>query len=319
MNILISEAQDFSEQALALLRRLGSVETCDMSRNELQNALENCDALWIRLRHRIDADLLQNAPHLKYIISPTTGINHIDTAYLSGRSIELISLMGETKFLRNIRATAEHTIGLIMMMLRQSYPAVSDVLEGNWQRDRFRGNEIYDKTVGIVGYGRLGTLVAEYLLAFGARVLVYDPYISHIENVAVTNLYSFDELLQQSDIVSVHAALTIETYQLFNHNAFLKMKQGAWFVNTARGEIVVENDLLIALQSGRLRGAALDVLCDEQNLTLCEHSLLHYAKHFSNLIITPHIGGCTIESTAKVECYLAQKFYERICSNSSLL
>src|SRR5947209_18103518 len=176
--ILIAESHGFPPAALRRLSPLGRVELADLDRAGLERAIADTEVLWIRLRHRIDEALLERAPLLRTIATPTTGLTHVDVDALERRGIQLVSLRGETAFLNNVRATAEHTIGLILSLLRHIPASATDVRGGNWNRDRFRGVEIYDRTVGVVGYGRLGRIVARYLQAFAARLLAADPNVN---------------------------------------------------------------------------------------------------------------------------------------------
>lgn len=305
--IILAEPEGFPEEALALLRREGRVIPCGRDSAALLAALPEANVLWVRLRHRIDAAMMAPATDLKIIVTPTTGLNHIDLEEADRRGIQVLSLRGRTEFLKDVRATAEHTIGLMLALLRHIPAAASDVAGGAWRRDPFRGSELYGKTIGIFGYGRLGRIVARYLTAFDARVLVTDPLEPAgaigpaIESVAP------GEVLRQSDLISLHVDLRDATRGFFNDRMFHAMKPGARFINTSRGELIDEEALLDALVSGRLSGAALDVLADEDTAGMAGHPLVDYSRRHANLIITPHIGGCTAESMKKTELFMAQE------------
>ena len=305
-NILVTESQGFSPEAAALLEQLGPVMWGDMDRPTLLAAVAPAEILWIRLRHRIDAEVLAAAPHLTTIVTPTTGLNHIDLEATAQRGIRVLSLRDERAFLRNVRATAEHTLMLMLALLRQAHTAIAHVHNGGWNRDLFRGHELHQKTVGVVGYGRLGRIVARYVYAFDARVLVTDPYVTLSEVAPEVTLVPLEALLPVADIVTLHVNLDPATVGFFGWAQFAAMKRGAWFINTSRGELIDEEALLDALQQGHLAGAALDVLGDEKATGMAEHPLVAYAGVHPNLIITPHIGGGTVESMAKTECVLAK-------------
>ncbi len=305
--LLISESVGFSPEALDLLQRHCRVVRGDLDRRRLLVAIPDAEVLWIRLRHRIDIEVMDRGRRLKVIVSPTTGLNHIDQEEAARRGIQTLSLRGETEFLKDVRATAEHTVGLILALLRHIPAAVHAVRHGGWNRDLFRGHELYGKTVGIVGYGRLGKLVARYLAAFGARIVAADPNIAPSEADPGVCLVPLGELLAQADIVSIHVDLSDKTTRFFGRKEFQRMKRGAWLVNTARGELLDENALLESLRSGRLAGAAVDVLSGECSDGMPDHPLVAYARQHENLIITPHIGGCTAESMAKTEKFLAKR------------
>jgi D-3-phosphoglycerate dehydrogenase / 2-oxoglutarate reductase len=310
IRILIAESKGFSPEAAQLLRQVGEVTLADLDRTALEKALPHFDVLWVRLRNHIDARLLGSSARLKMIATPTTGLTHIDLEAAEERGVEILSLRGATGFLRTIRGTAEHTIGLMLALLRGLPAATAHVAAGGWNRNLFQGREIYGRTVGIVGYGRLGRIVARYLNAFEARVLVTDrpDWCGSVD--PFVEMVSLPDLLAASDIVSLHVNLCPETHGFFGRNCFAAMRSGAYFLNTARGELVDEEALLEALESGSLAGAALDVLAGEPLVDAAQHPLVQYARRHSNLILTPHIGGCTKESMEKTEIYLAGQLVE---------
>jgi D-3-phosphoglycerate dehydrogenase len=214
--------------------------------------------------------------------------------------------------LNDIRATAELTIALILDLLRHVSRSVRHVSEGNWNRDLFEGHELYGQTVGIVGYGRLGRRVAKYLLAFDVKVLTTSPALKQSDVDSGITVVALPELLEKSDIVSLHADYTPENDRFFGAEQFGAMKSGSLFINTARGELVDESALLSALNCGRLTGAALDVLSDETSIGMSNHPLVKYAQSHDNLLITPHIGGNTRESLNKTEYFLAKKLIDSL-------
>ncbi|MEO8592822.1 MAG: NAD(P)-dependent oxidoreductase [Candidatus Solibacter sp.] len=308
--ILIVESTDFPRDAVTLLQGAGSVTLADLDREGLCASISSADVLWVRLRHRIDERLIERGSRLRVVVSPTTGLDHIDTEALARRGIELLSLRGETEFLRDVRATAEHTIGLMLGLLRHIPQASRDVLSGGWRRDAFKGRELFGKTVGIVGYGRLGRIVAQYLRAFSVRVLVADPKSEPgpIDD-GITSV-GLGYLLAESDVVSLHVDLRADTRRFFTALHFGQMKAGSCFINTARGELIDEGALLASLKSGRLAGAALDVLCNEDSAGMRDHPVVEYARQHDNVIITPHLGGCTHESLPKAERFLAKRLLQ---------
>jgi len=305
--ILVSESEDFPVQAAEVLRRDGDLVLANLDRGGLLSAVKNADVLWVRLRHRIDAEIMNASPYLKIIVTPTTGLNHIDVEEANRRGIKVLSLRGETQFLSDIRATAEHTVGLMMSLLRRVPTALEHVRNGGWNRDLFKGRELFGKTVGIVGYGRLGRIVARYLRAFDTRVLVTDPNVDVGLVERGITLVPLAQILREAEIVTLHVDLCDRNRRFFGREQFAMMRKGAWFINTSRGELVDERALLDALRSERLAGAALDVLCGEYSDGIKIHPLVTYARDHDNLIITPHIGGCTAESMEKAELFLADK------------
>jgi D-3-phosphoglycerate dehydrogenase len=305
--ILVSESEGFSTGALQELSAIGEVMLADLDRGGLLNKVKDADVLWVRLRHLIDDEVLAQAPRLKIIVSGTTGLNHIDLNATDRRGVRVISLRGETEFLRNVRATAELTVGLLLALSRRLAVAAADVCQGNWNRDKFKGRELYEKTAGVVGYGRLGRIVARYLQAFDMRLLATDPFIDPAAIEASVEIVSLPALLAEADVVTLHVDLNDNTRSFFGAREFAAMKRGAYFINTSRGELIDEHALQSALESGHLGGAALDVLANETSAGVTESALIAYAGEHENLIVTPHIGGCTIESLEMTELFLANK------------
>lgn len=313
--ILNAEPEGYSEPARAMLASFAEVREAALSRSALLKAISEADGLIVRLGHRVDEELLSAATRLRFVATATTGLNHIDLDAAARRGVAVLSLKGETAFLDTVTATAEHTWGLLLALVRHLPGALAQVLEGHWDRNRFKGRELSGLTLGIVGYGRLGRMVAGYGQAFRMRVLAADPHpISRDEGVTYLPLY---ELLAAADIVSLHVALDATTDGLVDGAAFGSMKPGAYLINTARGELLDEGALLAALESGRLAGAALDVLRDEiPTAQSCpvQHPLLAYALTHDNLLITPHIGGATHDAMRKTEVYMANKIQLFIAS-----
>ncbi len=305
--ILLAESRDFSRPAADVLRQVGEVRLADMDRAGLLLAVADVEALWVRFRTRIDREILAAAPRLRLVVTATTGTNHIDEGETRRRGIRVLSLKGETDFLKTVRATAELTLALALALLRNLPAAMIHAPGEPWDRERFKGREIYGSTVGVVGYGRLGRIVAGYFQALGATVLAADPHVPPAQLAAGVQLLALPALLARADIVSLHVNLDDATRGFFNAACFQAMKPGASFINTARGELVDETALLAGLESGRVAGAALDVLAGELDAGFVNHPLRAYAARRAHLILTPHIGGCTWESMARAEEFLAQK------------
>lgn len=292
--------------ALTLLRKCGDVRLAGIERAHLED-LEEADVVWVRLKRRIDAELMSGSPRLRVIVTPTTGLNHIDLDEADRRGIRILSLRGEIDFLKEVRATAELTVALMLAVLRHLPGACQHVNAGGWDRDVFRGNELYGKTVGVIGYGRLGRIVASLLLAFGCKVLATDPRVRREHFATKVTPAPQEQLLSEADLVTIHVNLNEETRGFFGAEAISQMKVGSWLINTSRGELIDERALLTALEAGRLSGAGVDVLQDEHLLDERSNPLVSYAAKHSNLIITPHIGGCTVESMEKTEVFMAEK------------
>jgi len=243
--------------------------------------------------------------NLKVIVTTTTGLDHTDVNYAEQRGIKVLSLRGETEFLRTIPATAEHTWALLLALVRHIPQAHASVIAGEWDRNAFRGHDLGGKRLGIVGLGRIGEKVARYGLAFEMRVGAYDPYRSDwVEGV--TRCVTLPELLRQSNVLSLHVPLNPETERMIGREELAHLPNGAWLVNTSRGEVLDEVALVEALQDGQLGGAALDVIAAERDQQR-RGPLLDYARQHNNLLITPHLGGATVESMARTEVFMAHK------------
>lgn len=301
MTILIAESAGFSPQALGQLRQHAEVIAADLDRAGLLAAVPVADVLWVRLRSRIDDEVLEAASRLRILVTNTTGLDHIDLEAARRRGVRVVSLRGEEEFLKSIRATAELTLALVLALVRRLPAATAHVTAGGWDRYRFKGHDLFGQTAGVVGLGRLGRIVAGYFQAMGMQVLAttLEP-----EAVPGVRLVPLEELLGRADVVSVHVDLNPGTRRLFGRREFALMKPGAWFVNTSRGEVVDEPALLDALERSALAGAALDVLTGEPWTDLTGHPLVRYAAAHDNLLLTPHIGGYTVESLARTELHL---------------
>ncbi|MFZ1379672.1 MAG: D-isomer specific 2-hydroxyacid dehydrogenase family protein, partial [Saprospiraceae bacterium] len=286
LKLYIAERNDFSNEVFQELET--RFEIIDFKENiSIKEILKQVDIFWFRLAHKLDSTVLDKSTKCKYLLTPVTGIDHIDEKLCNELGIQIICLRGEVDFLKNVRATAEHTIALTLALLRKIHPAVSDVQSGNWNRDNFRGYELYEKKVGILGYGRLGQIVARYFHAFDCEISYFDIE-EKIGDTFCVKLNSIESLFGNNDIVSLHIPLNEKTIGIINKDLLQQMKVNSILVNTSRGAIINEIDLLEVLKFKSIKGAALDVLEGEPNIQNSE--LVKYSKSNSNLIITPHIG-----------------------------
>lgn len=242
---------------------------------------------------------------------PVTGLNHIDTVACAEHGVRIISLKGETEFLKEVRATAEHTLLLTLALLRKLVPAVESTISGTWDREPFKGNEIFKKTVGIIGFGRLGKIVSDYYKVLGAKILIYEKY-PNAELLNSPEFVDLETLLRKSDIVSLHINFLPENIEFFSTRHFSLMKPSAVFINTSRGQLVDAIALKNALNKGEISGTALDVISDEFDLSNSPEMELLTSNKLSNLIITPHIGGNTWESFDKTEKFIYNKLIKAI-------
>lgn len=318
--ILNVEPEDYCAKAREILRSFAEVEEECLTRLELISSIGKYDGLIVRLGHRIDKEVLSRASLLKVIATATTGLGHIDVSEAEHRDISIISLKGERRFLDTVHATSEHAWGLLLALVRKIPSATNHVIGGGWDRNQFKGMELANHSLGIVGYGRLGSIVARYGLAFGMKVMAYDTLEK--ERFDDIQFVGFEELLSLSDIISLHVHLDETTRGLISTDEFNIMKHGCLLINTSRGEIIDESALLKALNNGRIGGAALDVLSNEtqyESIWSESNPLIKYAKNHDNLIITPHIGGATRESMKRTEIFIAEKlsrFFSRVVHES---
>jgi D-3-phosphoglycerate dehydrogenase len=305
--ILLSEPQNYSSLALELYRSAGEVRVLALgsTRQSLLGSLADVTILVVRLAYHIDREILENAPRLNIIVSPTTGVDHISIRECEARGVSILTLQGETEFLSQITATAELAWGLLLSVIRYIPASSFSVQHGQWDRDIFCSHELQGKRLGILGLGRIGKMVARYGQAFRMRTLAFDPYQTSWE-CGVEQCGTLKTLLEQSDVLSVHLPLNEETRCMLGRRELSLLPDGAIFINTARGEIVDETALKDALLSGKLAGAGLDVVADEQQRTRIS-GIVSLAAELPQLVITPHIGGCTFESMRKTEVFMAKK------------
>lgn len=308
MNIVVAEILNFSPKAVEGLKEIGELTLKDIDKAELTEALATYDVFWFRLKFRIEEKDFPPQTKTKYILCPVTGLDHIDIIACEKRGIKVLALKGETEFLKTVRATAEHTLGLTLTLLRHTAQAITSVNSGVWDRDLFKGNEIYGKKVGILGVGRLGTITAGFFKSFGAEVYGYD--IKEFDTTVCQKVETIEELFKQADILSIHLAYNESTHHLVNEALISLLQPTSVIINTARGGVMDSEVLLTTLKNKTIAGAALDVLEDEYNTT--NNKLIAYAKENHNLIITPHIGGNTYESFEKTEMFLLEKLKKEI-------
>ena len=305
VRILNAEPEGYSPKAREILDTLGEVTEKPLDRDGLLNAAAEYEVLITRFGHPMDKELFAAAPGLRALVSATTGLDHIDLEAAAVHGVTVLSLQGEMEFLEELSATAELTWGLLLSLLRRIPQAIDSVKEGGWDRDIFRGNELRGKRLGILGLGRLGRMVAEYGRAFGMAVAAHDPYVSDW-STGVDLRSAAEDLMEDTQVLSIHVPLNDETRGLMDGAMLARLPEGAVLINTSRGAVVDEAALLAALGSGHLAGAGLDVVAKELSGGPSQ-AFLAYARAHDNLIITPHMGGATVESMEKVEVFMAQK------------
>lgn len=311
-NILIAESEDYSEEAITMLSEIGNVDKRNINRLDLLNIIHVYEILIIRLANYIDAEVFEKAVKLKYIISATTGTDHIDLVEMRKKGVELICLKGEEEFLSKIPSTAEHTWALVLALIKKIPSAFSDVKKGSWDRQSFRGHNLEGMRLGILGLGRVGKQVANYGLAFGCQVGSFD----NKKDAEIDNVKSFEapqELLKWCDILSIHIPYNSSNHLFLNKELLKFLRKGAYVVNTSRGGIWDEQVICNLLISGYLGGVATDVLTGELNPTgVACNPLVRCAQKVDSLIITPHIAGATFESMARTEIFVVDKLLKQI-------
>ncbi|HBK72111.1 MAG TPA: hydroxyacid dehydrogenase [Flavobacteriaceae bacterium] len=293
MKVLNAEPLNYSKKAILLWKKKG-LEYIETSWDDIEKKIIFKDVLIliIRLNRYVDKVILDKFPNLKFLISATTGHDHIDLEYLKLIDVNLISLRGEDKFLKTIPSTAEHTWALLLALIRKIPQANEHVKSGNWNRDLFKGFQLKDKTLGIIGLGRTGLKVAKYAKVFDMEVKYFDPFVENTDFFKCKNL---QELLAISDVITIHIHLNEYTINYINKKNVNFIKKGALLINTSRGNIWNEEALVRVLKNKQISGIAVDVLSTE--LENIKRSPLWEAQQSEeNIIITPHIGGATYDA-----------------------
>ena len=302
MKIGILEPADFSSIASHKLSKIGSIE--NYSGEKLEEFLSNKEIIFVRLNFDINKGFLEAGPNLKYICSPTTGLNHIDVNYCQSKGIEIISLKGETDFLNTIRATPEHTLGLILALKRNYNFAFLKTDNSEWNRNPYRGYEIYSSKIGIVGFGRVGKILSSYLKNMGASVAFYDIN-KDIQEEGVHKFDSIESLIDACETVVLCSSYTVEYGSIINEKEIDALKN-KYFINTARAELTNEAYLSQRALEGHFKGIAIDVIQNEQSAQNNLKSWLEAADKY-NVIVTPHIGGATYSSMNRTEEFISDK------------
>ncbi len=308
MHILNAEPSNYSRVAHEILASIGKVTEKNCDRNNLLTLVPEVDVLIVRLGHRVDQEVFSRARKLKVVVTATTGLNHIDLVAAASHGVTVLSLKGERTFLDSLSATAEMTWALLLSLIRKVPFAMEHVNRGEWDRDKFKGNQLKGKVLGIIGYGRLGSIVASYGQVFGMRVIATDPHV--VDMAPYVEKVELQQLLSAADVISLHVNYDESTHGIIDEKAFQQVKAGALLINTSRGELIDEKAMLDALDTERLGGIALDVLANESGKTsnwLKSSEIWQRAIMNSNVIITPHIGGATIESMEETEIFMANK------------
>ena len=291
-------AEKISPEGVEKLKALFDVDAYDrMERDELIDSVGDYDALIVRSGTQIDADVIERADRMKIIGRAGIGVDNIDVAAASKKGI-MVANVPES----NIISAAEHTIAMLMALARNIPAANSSLAQGEWKRSAYQGVELYGKTLGIVGLGRIGALVAARAQAFGMKVIGFDPLVSpaKTKQLGVEMKTKPDDLFAESDFVTLHVPKTKDTFHLIGANELSKMKKNARLINVSRGGVVDENALADAIENGVIAGAALDVF-------ECEPPVDSRLCHMERVVVTPHLGASTSEAQYKAGVAIADQ------------
>jgi D-3-phosphoglycerate dehydrogenase / 2-oxoglutarate reductase len=295
--VLVKEK--IGDSGLELLRSSGfDVEVgVDWPDDELDRRIGEFDGILIRSATKLTADLLGKADRLRAIGRAGVGVDNVDVDAATKRGIVVANAPQS-----NVITAAEHTVALLLALARNVPQAHGSLTSGKWERSKFSGVELYEKTLGILGFGRIGQLVAQRARGFGMRVVAFDLYVAEerFRELGVERAATSDELYAAADFITIHLPKTPETEDWLDADAFSRMKDGVRILNVARGPLLVDSDLKDAIDSGKVAGAALDVFREEP---VTEHPLFSYP----NVIVTPHLGASTAEATDRAGYQAAEQ------------
>lgn len=305
MNVLISD--NISEKCVEILRKAGlNVDVkVGLKPDELKACIGEYHGLIIRSATKVTADIIDAAKNLKVIGRAGSGLDNVDKNAATKKGIVVMNTPGG-----NTITTAEHTIAHIVSLARFIPQANASMKAGKWEKKKFMGVELYNKTLGIVGIGNIGSQVAKRMQAFGMTIIAYDPFLSEdkARSMGVEKV-TLDDLFRRSDFITLHTPLTPETKYLINREAFQRMKDGVRIINCARGGIINEADLYEAIVSGKVAGAALDVFEKEPP----ENNPL---MSLDNVICTPHLGASTKEAQENVAVAVAEQVVDYLINGT---
>ena len=267
--------------------------------NEITRIIKDYDGLIIRNKTQVNLNILKNALKLKFIGRLGVGLDNIDTGYCKSKNIHVQPATG-----MNADSVAEYVVSSSMSLIKKIPMFHNGTVKGEWPRTTIKSFEINQKYLGIIGFGTIGKKVAEYSSKNGLKILVYDPYVKEINNKEIdVKLSNLKEIFEKSDIISIHLPLTDETKNIINKSSFSQMKNKPIIINTSRGGIINENDLIEAYNKNNISGFALDVFEKEP----IESEFYKKIKPGMNCILTPHISGITTESNIRVSDFIVKK------------
>ncbi|GLU46650.1 phosphoglycerate dehydrogenase [Nocardiopsis ansamitocini] len=289
-------AEELSPAGIALLEEDFDVRSVNgADRSQLLPALAGVDALIVRSATKVDAEALAAATALKVVARAGVGLDNVDVEAATKAGVLVVNAPTS-----NIISAAEQAINLLLASARNTAPAHAALVNGEWKRSKYTGVELYDKTVGVVGLGRIGVLVAQRLSAFGTKLIAYDPFVQPARAAQIgVEVVSLDELLERSDFITVHLPKNKDTLGLIGDEALRKVKPSVRIINAARGGIVDETALYHAVKEGRVAGAGIDVFAKEP----CTDSPLF---ELENVVVAPHLGASTHEAQEKAGTQVAR-------------
>lgn len=287
------------------LEKLGIEVNYDpkIDRQGILQIVSDYDGLIIRSKTYIDREFLDSAPKLKFIARAGAGVDNLDEKLIEERGIKILNAPEG-----NQNAVAEHSIGMLLSMMHNIVKGDREVRQGVWLREENRGEELENKTVGLLGYGHMGKTFAKKLKAFGCRVLAYDKYKTGFSDEYATEA-SMQEIYDKSEIFSIHVPLTEETENLVNHEYLSSFKKRIYLINTARGGILSLSAVIDLLRQKRIKKVALDVLDNEKlsDLTPEQKERFNLLIKFDEVVLTPHVAGWSNESYEKISQVLIDK------------
>ena len=297
MKVLVSDK--VAEIGVKMFKEAGGIDVdvkVGLTPEELKATIHDYDALVIRSATKVTEDVLKAATRLKVIGRAGIGLDNVDIPAATKRGIAVMNTPTG-----NVVTTAEHTVAMMLALSRNIPQGTASLKAGRWEKKNLQGREVFNKTLGVIGYGRIGSIVADRARGLRMRVIVHDPYVNReLVEQAGLELVSLEELYRRSDYITVHVPRMKDTINLMNNKAFDQMKQGVMIINCARGGIVNEKNLADALKSGKVGGVALDVFETEPP----GHSPLF---EFDNVICTPHLGASTVEAQTNVAVNVAEQ------------
>lgn len=310
--ILVTSDCTVGLQALDPLRKIGEVDyRAGLPRDAMRDIVGRYDAIMCDALMMLDRDLLAPADRLRIVATPSTGTDHIDKQYLAERGIQFIALTTEYDVIEQFTATAEGAWGLLLAAIRQLPSDFERAKRGQrgLANPADRRPQLSGKTLGVVGYGRLGRMIGEYGKAFRMRVLAFDQKNIRVPGVTQVDL---DTLVTESDVISLNLHLTDQTRFIIDRRRFGQMKPGVVLVNTARGDLMDEDALVDALESGHVYAAGLDVVHGEWDPKISEHRVHAYARTHDNLILTPHTASACADACLIARTFIAGKLADRL-------